>query len=271
MHNYSYEHYYAIISLNYLEQLTQSINLVSIALLLVNNISIAMYKTLLKVFSTILILNCYIFISNIASANLLGNFQVSKKTTKVHQRRTIGSGSRSSCVASITTANGIELLVPNLSIAHQTRSPNPSLYLYSRTSQSISITFTLIEPKTPQPLMEKIIPIEKTGITEISLPPDLKLENDRVYMWYVAIPCKNTPQQYQTVLNAGIERVDIHPRIATKLSNSNSNLEKIEIYKANGLWYETIDLVIKNFSEHEIDTFLAHHLFSKHSEVEKDI
>lgn len=232
---------------------------------------IIIHKNLLKALTSILVLNYLFFVSDIAWANLIGNFKVSKKATKVSQRRTIGTGSRSKCIPSITSANGIELLVPNFSVAHQTISENPSLYLYFRANESVSVAFTLIDPTTPQPLVEKRIKIEKPGIKKISLPLDIKLKSNNVYLWYIAIPCKNTPQYYQTVLNAGIERVNIAPNIATKLSNSTSNLEKIEIYNANSLWYETIDLAIQDLSEQEVNTFLDRNIFSRHSKIEKDI
>ena len=180
----------------------------------------------------------------------------------------MGSGSRSQCISSVNQYNGIELLVPNISIAHHTTKNTPPLYIYSRTEKPISATFTLVNPKSPQPLVEKQIKIEKPGIKKLSLPTHVKLENETIYLWYVAIPCQNNPQHYQTVLNAGIEKVKLSPKIVTKLNNSDSNLEKIEIYSKNGLWYETIDLVLKDFSELEIDAFLAHNIFSQNSKLE---
>lgn len=230
-----------------------------------------MQNILFKIFISLSLLINFSFLSNSAFANLIGNFKVSKKATKVHQRRTIGSGSRSRCIASIPTTDGIELLVPNFSVAHHTSSSNPSLYLYSRIDRTIPVVFTLVDPTTPEPLVERKVNLENSGITKISLPNEIKLEDNIVYMWYVAIPCQNNPQYSQTVLNAGIEKVEIDPSLATKLNNSASNLEKIEIYSANGLWYETIDLVIQGFSDREVEAFLARNVFSQHSTIEKNI
>lgn len=241
-----------------------------------------MFNKLFKMFIKVLLLtsSTFVFIpDNNALANLIGNFKVSKKSTKIRQRRTIGSGSRSTvsnenskCVPSILENDGIELLVPNLSIAHKTSLSNPPLYLFSRVKQPISIVFTLTG-QYPQPLVEKKVSIDKPGIVKLPVPGNVELKSNRTYLWYVAIPCQNNPHRYQSVLNSGIEKITLEHSVNAKLSNLSSNEEKTKEYSANGLWYETIDLILQELTNNEVSAFLAENKFFNfnHSEIEKSI
>ena len=216
-----------------------------------------MYNFILRTFTGLFILTFAILISDIASANLLNNFNGSKKKARVNQRRTINTATRSKCIPSVGDGE-IELLVPDMSVAHHTSSANPSLNIFSRTEVPIKPVFTLIDPKSPQPLVEKQIEIDQPGIKKISLPSEVELKNNKVYLWNLAIPCLNTSKYYQIVLSAGIEKIKVSPQVTKELRQPISNLEKINIYNEHGLWYETIELVLQGLSEREINLLLVH-------------
>jgi hypothetical protein len=198
-------------------------------------------------------------LKSICLASLLGNFKfkVPRQATKVDQQRTVGSGSRSRCKSSIA-AKSIELLVPTTKVAHQTVSTRPNLYLNSHVqrSQPIKVDFTLINPQSSKTLVKKTIPITSKGIKQISLPPSVKLLEKTIYLWKIGIPCQNNSNSYQTVLSAGVEKVSMSPSLITELTSQRSNIDKIQFFAQNGLWYETIDLAVKQLQEQDLLSFL---------------
>ena len=94
-------------------------------------------------------------------------------------------------------------------------------------------------------MVSKAISISSQGITKIPLPPQLELEINQIYLWHLAIPCQNNLQVYQEVLKAGIERLPNNSQINERLSQTDSNIDKIPIYASNGIWYETLELAMQ--------------------------
>ena len=190
----------------------------------------------------------FVFFSKESSANMLGDFKMSEQLTKIDQRRTVGSGSRSQCKQRVLPKS-VELLVPNQDVAHQTISSHPSLYLYSHHNQPLNLEFTLINPQEPKPLIKKVVQVNRDGIQKIALPSEIQLQEDTIYIWNIGIPCQNDPSRNQDVLSSGIKRVSLTPKLTHKISQTDSIREKIQIYAQNGIWYEALDLLISNKSQ----------------------
>ena len=180
-----------------------------------------------------------------ANSSLLGNYKVSKKAAKVDQRRSVGSGSRSRCEPSVEP-NSVELLVPEIEVAHRTHSENPSLYVYSERVQS-NIEFTLIDLDSKKTLVNEKVELS-SGINLLKLPENVRLEENIIYGWNIAIPCQDS-YSYQTVLNAAIERV---PRMFGKQNRTKSTREQIESYTENGIWYESADLYYRHLPGNDV-------------------
>lgn len=186
--------------------------------------------------SIFIIILCSAFIvSHNSQAGLLGDYKVSKKATKVDQRRVVGSGSRSACEPSVKPKS-IELIVPDVAVAHFTMSNRPPLYVYSSTNKQVKARFTLVDITSYETLVDREIYL-KQGLKKIELPLPISLTDSKVYIWNVAIPCKNATDGYQTVLSAGIEKIIIPPQLDDNLSNS----ERIKYYDDNSIWYETVE------------------------------
>lgn len=195
-------------------------------------------KALLALFVTSL----SILISSKTVAGLTGSFKVSKNSAPSDQRRTVSSGSRSSCQPSIRPRT-LELLVPEQKVIHRTSKKNPTFYIYSRTTKLIQADFILTDLSKTQPTYQKQITIDSVGVKPISLPPEVQLEEKKHYTWNLAIPCLNDPDRYQTVLSAGVEYFR-SPTLARQIDNAKSVSEEIQIYASNGVWYQAIDLAI---------------------------
>lgn len=182
----------------------------------------------------------FFYLNSEALANLVGKFKVSRHATKIDQRRLVGSASRSEPCKQNLTSNAIELLVPEIEIAHQTLSKRPPLYFYSRLNKPLPLEFTLISPPNSEPLVEKTI-INQRGLQQIRLPPFVELQENKIYLWNISIPCNDASHDYQATLTSGIERIPLSTSLASQIDNSESNYDKFKIYAAHGIWYETLD------------------------------
>jgi hypothetical protein len=185
----------------------------------------------------------------------LGGFvsDSSDNSQKVAQRRSIGNGTRSKCKNSFPK-NSITLLVPQEEVAHKTSKAKPVLYLQSKVTSQVPLTFSLIDPEVTQPLAQQNFTILKSGIKRIELPKHTKLDQGKIYLWYVAIPSTcdqfNTAQ-YQDVLASSVKFTPASSSIQQELKTVDHDT-KAKIYAQNGFWYDSLETSINNKS-----TFLA--------------
>lgn len=181
-----------------------------------------------------------LFFADASISNVeIGKYKTSKKATKVDQRRVNGTGTRSKCISSISK-DKLELLVPDEKIAHRTLSKSPSLYIYYHETEEIGIKFTLVNPKSAETLDRQAIHLKHKGVTKINLQPEVELKENQIYLWNIAIPCKNNPSLNQEVLRAGIEKTPNNPITDRNIKNAKSKADEITIYAENGIWYEAL-------------------------------
>jgi hypothetical protein len=179
----------------------------------------------------------------IAKADLLRDY-VANETQEVEQRRTVGSGSRSNCQSDILK-NSISLLIPEPEVVHQTSVARPTLYLAAnKISSKTPFKFTLVDPQSAKTLVEKDFSVSG-GIERIVLPESTRLEYNKIYLWYVAIPCENNVDEYRGVLGAAIERRQPSMKVKSQLQQAENELETAAIYAQNGFWYDALDLAVR--------------------------
>lgn len=166
---------------------------------------------------------------------------------KVEQRRSVGSGSRSNCHSSIER-NSVTLLVPESEVVHRTTWDRPTLFVSAERSSKIPFKFTLVDPQTAETLVERDFVVSEP-VEAIELPQSTQLELGKVYLWYVAIPCENNPDEYREVLGAALERVKPSQSLAARLRQTNEPAQAASIYASNGFWYEALEIALNN-SEH---------------------
>ena len=178
-----------------------------------------------------------------ANANLLGNFKVSKKAVKIAQRRSLGSGSRSQeqCNQNIPSKS-VELLVPDINVAHHTLSKRPTLYIFSHNKHPIESQFTLVNPNNPKIIFKKNISVHQ-GITKVKLPPKVELKDENIYLWNIAVFCA---RDHPRVLTAGIQKIPSSSNLTSQIRQAKSDFDKIRIYVQNGIWYESLDLAVQS-------------------------
>lgn len=176
-------------------------------------------------------------------ASLLGDYTSSSQPIKVEQRRTVGSGSRSNCRN--LPEGSVSLLVPEAEVVHQTASSTPALFLHSKVASTLPFRFTLVNPQVAEPVVEQVFSISQPGIKRLELPKSVKLKEETVYLWNVAIPCQQNSEQYQEVLVAAIKRVPVPTQVARQLELVNTNEETAAIYASHGIWYDALEFAVR--------------------------
>ena len=188
--------------------------------------------------------SCFFSFAFRARADLFGDY-VYRDNQEVEQRRTVGSGSRSSCQSSIKE-NSVSLLVPEREVVHQTSLERPTLFITTdKAFTSMPFKFTLVNPKTTETLVEKDFSVSSNGIKKIELPEATQLKYNEIYLWYVAIPCVNEPTEYQEVLGAAIKRRQPDKQLETQLQQAKTELQTAAIYAENGFWYDALELAVQ--------------------------
>lgn len=186
---------------------------------------------------------------SLAGSGSLGNYVSSGKAKKVHQRRSVGVSSRSSCQKELS-ANSVELLVPKTKVVHKTSKARPSFFVKSNIAQLMPFKFILVDFQSGKPVVEANLALSQKGIKKIDLPSSLKLKPEKIYLWYVVIPCQNSDDSSQSpfVLYSSVEFNPLSPKMLSQLQNLDSDLEAATFYTKNGFWYEALDLSVHNYS-----------------------
>ena len=175
-------------------------------------------------------------------------FKSSQKGAYQRERTTAG-GSRSYCVDPLGKKS-LELVVPEAKVVHQTASESPSLFVYSEGAAKEPLIFTLVDHDLIEPLVEQSINISEKGYHKITLPPNIKLEPNKVYSWYVAVLCSNDPESFREVLTSTVEYVPPSTELLEKINKTNSPKEKARIYTSESMWYDAINFL--NFAQSEV-------------------
>ncbi|MDJ0534855.1 MAG: DUF928 domain-containing protein [Xenococcaceae cyanobacterium MO_207.B15] len=176
----------------------------------------------------------------LASNRWLPGYKVSKNPKKVYQNNSTTLGaSRSYCVNPLGD-NSLDLVVPSEKVVHLTASSNPSFYFYSEGAATLPLIFTFVDLDVIEPLVEQTIKVNEEGYYKITLPPEIKLKAGKNYVWTIAIPCSNTPENFREVLRASVKYVPPSPELVQKIQNAHSDKEKAQIYAKESMWYDAI-------------------------------
>ena len=90
--------------------------------------------------------------------------------------------------------------------------------------------------------MPKIV-INKLGINKISIPPNISLENNKLYLWQIGFPCEeDSTTSVAKIVKGAIEKVALTNELLNELSRNDSSIEKAKIYARSGIWYDALDL-----------------------------
>lgn len=123
---------------------------------------------------------------------------------------------------------------------------NPTFLLYFSTTPA-AVAFTLKDEQTSEAIYQSLISIEdRSGIFKFQLPDDVpELEVDRSYRWIFQVSCNSSasPQNEGLAVNGVIIRRS-NPDLQTQIESA-SPQEKVELYAQNGLWFDTLNELLK--------------------------
>ena len=181
-----------------------------------------------KAFYLFIFLNLLFFNSKVLLANSwMNGYEPQKEENEekgTYQKRSTSSGgSRSSCSDPLK-GKQVTLDVPPESIVHSTNESNPTFSFSSEGTSEIPLIFTLVDPEIINPLVEKQIKIDFPGSYKISIPEYINLEKNKIYTWYIAIPCENKPGDFREVLQASLEYIE---------DKINPHVQKVELDNIN--------------------------------------
>lgn len=150
-------------------------------------------------------------------------------------------GSRPSCPENARLVS----LSPTTNLG-ETMENQPTFLLYF-SATPVAMNFSLLDEKGLVKEYDKLIPIEsKPGIFKFRLPDDAPdLEVDRLYRWIFQVSCHPSafPQNEGLQVSGVIVRRS-NPDLQTQIESA-SPREKVELYAENGLWYDTLNELLK--------------------------
>lgn len=195
------------------------------------------------VFKISLLSSTFLFIplNQISARNLLGGYTASPDAKKVDQRRSVAGGSRSDCQSTLVK-DSVTLLVPEEEVVHNTASSSPTFFFETKLPSDRPWKFTLVAPDEIEPLTESVLLAKQPGVYQINLPSEVQLEPNKTYLWNIAIPCSNDPENYREVLSSAVEYTPTDDELVYRLKQADSTREKASIYASSGIWYDALKM-----------------------------
>ncbi|MBP5977471.1 DUF928 domain-containing protein [Brasilonema sp. CT11] len=172
--------------------------------------------------------------------------------------RRAGMGSRDNCPAVPTALTALvplrkEQKVSKLTdksisgiVAGLTASERPTLWFYVPYTQDLtaSAEFILQDSAGNDIYRNAIALPPKPGVIGVSLPSNTSLQVGKTYRWYLKVRCNQ--QQTASVpiyVEGDIQRVNLDSRVMQQLEAAVDPRQKIAIYAANGIWFDSLTML----------------------------
>ncbi|HIK29781.1 MAG TPA: DUF928 domain-containing protein [Oscillatoriales cyanobacterium M59_W2019_021] len=128
----------------------------------------------------------------------------------------------------------------------ETIDSNPTFLLFASVAPA-AINFSLQDEQTSEKIYQASVPVaSESGMFKFRLPDDvMELEVDRSYRWIFQVSCNSSasPQNEGLAVNGVIIRRS-NPDLKTQIESA-SPREKVELYAQNGLWFDTLNELLK--------------------------
>jgi hypothetical protein len=121
-----------------------------------------------------------------------------------------------------------------------TISARPILLYSVKKSISVPVLLTLAAIDGREPLVERQIVANTSGIRSFSLPPGVDLELDKEYIWTITLVCNPAQPSQDVNIQRGIRRVAVMPKLKKQLALANSPRDHSWIYARDSIWYDAI-------------------------------
>jgi hypothetical protein len=149
-----------------------------------------------------------------------------------------GSGSRTSCPA---VDKPLTALVP--SQVNYTRSGHPTFWFYVPydSEQAREVEFVVLDEAEEQVYKTVVTITDTPGIVSFRLPESVPpLEIGKKYLWQFSYRCNPRIRAEDDYVQGMVQRVAADAALTSQLEAATTPMQRVELYAANGLWYETL-------------------------------
>lgn len=159
------------------------------------------------------------------------------------------AGKRDSACLKLDLGNEVTALVPEPepeSAFGLTIAEHPTFWFYLPFAPKPQVTeeveFVLVDTETEEDIYRTTFTLQATpGIIGIPLPADRPaLEVGKQYRWNLSYICQPENRQEDIAVDGVVERVALDSSVSKQLRVAKTKRDRISVYAANGLWYDTL-------------------------------
>lgn len=203
---------------------------------------------LIRLFSLALVLNLIC----LGLANSVTAEQKSERTRTAdfglptHRRDGGTRGGQDSCVVNTENQNLIAL-IPQKNVG-KNASTSPKLFFYVPELKKSSTLEFVLRNKQDQLIYETFFSTEGNGIISIEVPAGVKsnlLETDQNYHWYLSMICNRQQRSRDIVVEGWMRQGRLNLATQKQLKKA-SSLEKAEVYRQQGFWFDALSALTEN-------------------------
>ena len=204
-----------------------------------------------KILFTAIVLNLAFGWTNLATAEKVKKVRVTDSDfgLPTHRRDGGSRGSRDNCVANAEKQNLIAL-IPETTVAIDT-SASPKLFFYvPKMSDRKTLEFVL-RNEQDELMYEAFLSTGGNGIMSVEIPADLQANllatKQNQYHWYLSMICNNRHRSRDIVVEGWIYQEEIDMATKKQLETA-STVERAEVYRDRGFWYDALSILAENDS-----------------------
>ena len=165
-----------------------------------------------------------------------------------HRRDGGSRGSRDNCVASAENQNLIALIPEKTIVINASATPKLFFYVPEIAEQK-NLEFVLRNERD-ELMYEALLSTKGKGIMSIDIPLDLSSNLEKTeqnYHWYLSMICNDRQRSRDIVVEGWMRQGKIDPAIREQL-NTPSNVDRAEVYRDRGFWYDALSVLADNNS-----------------------
>lgn len=163
-----------------------------------------------------------------------------------HRRDGGSRGVQDSCVANTANQN-LMALIPEQTVGINAAA-SPKLFFYVPKIKETSTLEFVLRNQKDQLIYETFLSTEGNGIMSVQVPGEVNsslLKADQNYHWYLSMICNNHQRSRDIVAEGWMRQKALDQNLQEKL-NSASSLEKVAIYREQGIWFDALSVLAEN-------------------------
>lgn len=207
-----------------------------------------MYNKLTSFFSLVIGLNLILigFFNPANAEQKAKKARVSDFGLPTHRRDGGSRGNQDSCLANAENQN-LMALIPEETVGVNA-SNSPKLFFYVPKIKQTSTLEFVLRDEQDQLIYETFVATEGNGIVGIEVPANLHdnmLSANQNYHWYLSMICDQQQRSHDIVVEGWMRQETVD--LATQVDlNSASSLEKAEIYREQGFWFDALSVLTED-------------------------